>query len=88
MSVTVTLRMDSVLEKEISRAAKSQGVTRSQFLINAAQLALGKQKPYALLHELKALELHADSPEAIYETGASRAALVEKLKVKHGVGAG
>ena len=55
MAVTISLRVDELLEKQISLAAKSQGITRTQFLINAAEMALGKREPHALLRTLKAV---------------------------------
>lgn len=97
MAVTISLRVDALLEKQISLAAKSQGITRTQFLINAAEMALGKRQPHALLQTLKAQEAQASydvtpgtpvAPEAPYDTEAARRAIINKLKAKHGVGAG
>lgn len=91
MTVTVSLRIDDLLEKRISLAARAQGVTRTQFLINAAELALGERQPYSLMQALKAQQEQAPyeaTPEAPYDTDAARAALIDKLKAKHGVGTG
>ena len=91
MAVTISLRVDDLLEKQISLAAKSHGITRTQFLINAAEMALGKRQPYGLMQTLKAQEAQASynaTPETPYDTEAARKAIVNKLKAKHGVGTG
>jgi RHH-type rel operon transcriptional repressor/antitoxin RelB len=91
MAVTISLRINDLLEKQISLAAKSQGITRTQFLINAAEMALGKRQPYALIQTLKAQEAQASyeaKQETPYDTEAAREAIVNKLKAKHGVGTG
>lgn len=91
MAVTISLRVDELLEKQISLAARSQGITRTQFLINAAEMALGQRQPFGLLQTLKAQEAQASynvTPDAPYDTEAARQAIVDKLKAKHGVGAG
>lgn len=54
--MTVSVRMDPLLEKEMELAAKRKGVTKSQFVINAVQLALGKRDPYELMRVIVAEE--------------------------------
>jgi hypothetical protein len=100
MAVTISLRVDELLEKQISLAARSQGITRTQFLINAAEMALGNRQPYGLMQTLKAQEAQPSYdvtpgtpvapvvPDAPYDTEAARKAITDKLKAKHGVGAG
>jgi len=41
--------MDPLLEKQLEQAAKRQGVTKSQFIIDAVERALGSKNPYKLL---------------------------------------
>lgn len=47
--MTVSVRMDPLLEKQLEQAAKRQGVTKSQFIIDAVERALGEKNPYTLL---------------------------------------
>lgn len=47
--MAVSVRMDALLEKELVRAAKRAGVTKSQFIIDAIERALGRKNPYELL---------------------------------------
>jgi RHH-type rel operon transcriptional repressor/antitoxin RelB len=49
--------MEPLLEKELEQAARRQGITKSQFIIDAVQRALGRKNPYDLL--LQAQELPA-----------------------------
>jgi predicted DNA-binding protein len=92
--MAVSVRMDPLLEKELDVAAKQRGITKSQFIVEAVERALGKKDPYALMQQLKAKEerLYPGMREAFagteqpYATAASRRQLLARLKKKHGVG--
>jgi RHH-type rel operon transcriptional repressor/antitoxin RelB len=93
--MAVSVRMDPLLEKELDLAAKRQGKTKSQFIIDAVERALGHKNPYELMQRLLAEEKSgvygptpdpADSREQPYDTDASKKALRARLKAKHGVG--
>lgn len=47
--MAVSVRMDPLLERDLEAAAKRQGVTKSQFIIDAVERALGRKNPYELL---------------------------------------
>ncbi len=92
--MTVSVRMDPLLEKELELAAKRMGITKSQFVVDAVERALGRKNPHELMvallveeeragYEVKRAFVGADQP---YDTDKSRARLVAKLKSKHGVG--
>jgi RHH-type rel operon transcriptional repressor/antitoxin RelB len=57
--MTVSVRMDPLLERELTAAAKRLGKTKSQFIIDAVERALGRKDP-ALLYR-KAMEEAARS---------------------------
>ena len=91
--MAVSVRMDPLLEKELELAARRKGVTKTQFIVDAVERALGRKNPYDLLVALKAEEAQPayqamkaafSGEEQAYDTEASRAAIVKKLKVKHG----
>jgi predicted DNA-binding protein len=93
--VTVSVRMDPLLEKELEAAAKRRGITKSQFVIDAVQRALGRKNPYELFLKVKKQEAEGQfgpapdpkhSRELPYDSEASKAALTKKLRAKHGVG--
>ena len=89
--MAISVRMDALLEKELELTARKLGVTKSQFIIDAVERALGRKNPYDLMVSLKAEEARASyavkkaykGVELAYETDASRDALVTKLKDKH-----
>lgn len=56
--MAVSVRMDPLLEKQLEQAARRKGITKSQFIIDAVQLALGRKNPYELM--LKVREEMAD----------------------------
>ncbi len=93
--MVMSVRMDPLLERELELAAQRKKITKSQFVIDAVQQALGHRKPYELMQKLQ-LEEEARTPDAVkkafagyeqpYDTDASRQSLLKKLKAKHGVG--
>ena len=94
--MAVSVRMNPLMEKELELAAKRKGVTKSQFIIDAVERALGRKNPYALMMQLKAEEDRPEyqalaktfeGEELPYDTQKSRAALIARLRAKHGLGA-
>ena len=51
--MAVSVRMDPLMEKELELAAKRQGITKSQFIIDAVERALGLRDPLQLLQQVK-----------------------------------
>lgn len=88
--MVMSVRMDPLLERELELAAQRKGVTKSQFVIEAVERALGRKNPYELMLKLQAEEAVAPyqvgKAEVPYDTEKSKAALLAKLKAKHGVG--
>lgn len=50
--MAVSVRMEPLLEKELEQAARRQGITKSQFIIQAVERALGRRDPAALYHQV------------------------------------
>jgi predicted DNA-binding protein len=92
--MAISVRMDPLLEKELELTAKRQGITKSQFIIDAVERALGRKNPYELMISLQAEEERAGyavgkafkDEEQPYRTDAARRTLVKKLKEKHRAG--
>ena len=88
--MVMPVRMDPLLERELELAAQRKGVTKSQFVIEAVERALGRKNPYELMLKLQAGEAVAPyqvgKAEVPHATEKSKAALLAKLKNKHGVG--
>ena len=92
--MAISVRIDPILEKELELAAKRQGVTKSQFVIDAVQRALGRKNPYELLLQVQAEEARGVYGKAVegakgfkgpYDGDKARAFIVRKLEKKHGV---
>lgn len=89
--MAVSVRMDPLLERELEGAAQRAGVTKSQFIIDAVERALGRKDPYsALLNahrrfglDTEAQSLAAREPEPPLSAEYSRQALRDKLAVRH-----
>jgi len=99
--MAVSVRMDPLMEKELELAAKRKGITKSQFIIDAVQHALGRQDPGALLLKIQAEEqasrAYLTTEEAfegerfqgdLGDADAVRTYIRDKLRKKHGLGAG
>jgi RHH-type rel operon transcriptional repressor/antitoxin RelB len=95
--MAVSVRMDPLLERELEFAAQRQGITKSQFIVQAVERALGRKNPYELMMKLKVEEeqgrygplpaiASAAPADSSYDTEASRARMLDALKAKHGVG--
>lgn len=50
--MAVSVRMDSLLEKELEQAARRLGQTKSQFIIDAVERALGRKNPAQLYNQV------------------------------------
>jgi hypothetical protein len=62
--MAVSVRMDPLLEQDLARAAKRQGITKSQFIVNAVEQALGHRDSYSLLLKAhKAYGLEEPTPQ-------------------------
>ncbi|NCN98310.1 MAG: hypothetical protein GW928_12980 [Rhodoferax sp.] len=86
--MAVSVRMDPLLEQELTQAAKRRGITKSQFIVEAVERALGRNNPGELY--LKVMQEMADyrvgkSANAVSpsQPKAHKAALREKLRTKH-----
>lgn len=93
--MAVSVRMDPLLEKQLDAAARRRGITKSQFIVEAVEKALGRRDPYALMVKLIAEEeagAYGPTPpaeqsrEIPYDTEKSKRTLKAKLRAKHGVG--
>jgi predicted DNA-binding protein len=90
--MTVSVRMNPLLENELEQAAKRQGVSKSQFVIDAVERALGRRNTYELMMTFKAEEPRGvyavtdgvQSIEQPYSTESAKDIIQAKLKAKHG----
>jgi RHH-type rel operon transcriptional repressor/antitoxin RelB len=88
MTVAVSVRMDPVLERELEAAARRKGQTKSQFIVDAVERALGHKNPYELLmqveEEVAAYRLTDHAPAAKAAPGGTKARVRAVLQEKHG----
>jgi RHH-type rel operon transcriptional repressor/antitoxin RelB len=87
--MAVSVRMDPLLERELEAAARLQGVSKSQFIIDAVERALGRKNPYELLLKVReevagysvSLKSAASEPARAGESTRQRVRRV--LKARH-----
>jgi predicted DNA-binding protein len=83
--MTVSVRMDASLENDIEKTAKLRGITKSQFIIEAVERALGRKDPYQLLMKIREKQsmLGVSEAEQIESTRPMSERLQEKLEAEH-----
>jgi RHH-type rel operon transcriptional repressor/antitoxin RelB len=77
--------MDPLIEKELELAAKRQGITKSQFIIEAVERALGRRDPAALYRQVmqEAAQYRVSEPMPDDDLSESKAALRQSLRAEH-----
>lgn len=83
--MAVSVRMDPLMEKELELAAKRQGITKSQFIIDAVERALGRKDPAALYHKVREESARYRVAEETPDDALSpiKAALRQSLRAQH-----
>ena len=86
--MAVSVRMDPLLEKELEAAARRKGVTKSQFIVDAVERALGRKNPHELLlqvqEELASYDATPQPDAAPAQRGQSTGeAWTQDLEAKH-----
>jgi RHH-type rel operon transcriptional repressor/antitoxin RelB len=85
--MAVSVRMDPLLESELAQAAKRRGITKSQFIVEAVERALGRNNPGELY--LKVMQDMASYSVAVPADGEvdalspTKAAVRDLLRAKH-----
>ena len=86
--MAVSVRMESLLERELELAAQRRGISKSQFIIEAVESALGHKDPGQLLLQvreefapLRAAEAAAGG--ALWPVGSHSERLRERLRERH-----
>jgi len=85
--MAVSVRMDPLLEKQLELAAQREGITKSQFIIDAVERALGHKNPYDLMLQVQAEAPHVarePAPPSLLEADRPMAEqLRDKLTARH-----
>lgn len=82
--MAVSVRMEPILEKELELAAKRKGMTKSQFIIEAVQRALGQRDPGTLYHQvMEEAATYSITPVADEDLPPHKQAVKEILRAKY-----
>lgn len=83
--MAVSVRMDPLMEKALELAAKRQGITKSQFIIDAVERALGRKDPAVLyrqvMEEAAGCKVGSGTPDD--ELPGHKAALRQSLRAAY-----
>ncbi|MBI4754940.1 MAG: ribbon-helix-helix protein, CopG family [Betaproteobacteria bacterium] len=74
--MSLSVRLDPVLEARLEQEARRLGITKSEFVKDALERALGVKNPYQLLRQVR----HAPDYEVGEATGTLSEDTGEKLK--------
>jgi RHH-type rel operon transcriptional repressor/antitoxin RelB len=78
--------MDPLTEKELEQAARRRGITKSQFIIEAVERALGRKDPAVLYRQVMAEAAQSKMSEHILaddDLPTHKLALRQSLRAKH-----
>lgn len=80
--MAVSVRMDPLLERELDAAAKRLGKTKSQFIIDAVERALGRKDPALLYQKVMEEAARNDIADGVPDEAlpAAKAALRRSLR--------
>ena len=85
--MALSVRMDPLLEKELEQAAKRRGITKSQFIVEAVERALGRNNPgeiyLKVMQEMASYKVHSPVAADTSDLAPHKKALQEKLRAKH-----
>ncbi|MDR2990521.1 MAG: hypothetical protein LBU72_01065 [Burkholderiaceae bacterium] len=83
--MAVSVRMNPLMEKELELTAKRQGITKSQFIIEAVERALGRKDPAALYRKVmgNAVQHKVSEPMPGDDLPLYKAALRQSLHAEH-----
>ncbi|MDR0479846.1 MAG: hypothetical protein LBH31_08640 [Burkholderiaceae bacterium] len=83
--MAVSVRMNPLMEKELELAAKRQGITKSQFIIDAVERALGRKNPAALYYKVmgEPMQYKVSEDGQDDDLPAYKAALRQSLRTEH-----
>lgn len=85
--MAVSVRMDPVLERELEAAARRKGQTKSQFIVDAVERALGRKNPYELLlqvqEEVAAYPVKREAPASAPAKGSTKERVRAVLEEEH-----
>ena len=84
--MAVSVRMDPLLEKQLELAAQRKGVTKSQFIIDAVERALGHKNPYDLMLQVQSEAQHVareSAPSLLAADTSLSEQLRDKLAARH-----
>jgi len=85
--MAVSVRMDPLLESELAQAAKRRGITKSQFIVEAVERALGHNNPGELylkvMQDMASYTVVAPVDTPADALSPTKAAIRQILRAKH-----
>lgn len=83
--MTLSVRMNPLLEKELERAARRLGVTKTQFVVSAVERALGHNDPATLYQQVMEEAASYRTAKGFNENGqrSGKATVQRRLRARH-----
>ncbi|MCX8018368.1 MAG: ribbon-helix-helix domain-containing protein, partial [Rhodocyclaceae bacterium] len=83
--MTLSVRLDPILESRLEQEARRLGITKSEFVKDALERALGMKNPYALLQQVRDPAAYRVSEPTTYDSVDVAAKVKDKLRAKRSV---
>lgn len=83
--MAVSVRMNPLLEKELEQAARRRGITKSQFIVEAVERALGQKNPGEIYNQVmqEMAEYHVDNTVEPQDLAPLKQSVKASLRAKH-----
>ncbi len=81
--MTLSVRLDPLLESRLEQEARRLGITKSEFVKDALERVLGMKNPYDLLQQVRDPEAYRVCEPTTYDSEDASAKLKERLRAKH-----
>ncbi|NWG32196.1 MAG: ribbon-helix-helix protein, CopG family [Rhodocyclaceae bacterium] len=81
--MTLSVRLDPVLESRLDQEAKRLGITKSEFVKDALERVLGMKNPYDLLQQVRDPEAYRVCEPTTFDSENIAAKVKERLRAKH-----
>jgi len=83
--MSLSVRLDPILESRLDQEARRLGVTKSEFVKDALERVLGMKNPYDLLQQVRDPDAYRVCEPTTRDSENVSVKVKEKLRAKHSV---
>lgn len=81
--MALSVRLDPILESRLDQEARRLGITKSEFVKDALERALGMKNPYELLRQVRDPAAYRVCESTTFDAKSVSAKVKDRLRAKH-----